>query len=267
MIRKPIQTHTKIILSIASCVLLAGIYFWLSHKQHVFNPKDTTIPNASQLLDGVLKITTPDDSKEIWLWEDFKATFLRHIGGMVVGTLMAFVVGMSMGVWKPAESFFYPPISLLAKIPPTAMMAVYFVMVGTGYNMFVAMIALGIFPTLTQAIYNAAKNDVPDTLIYKAYTLGASHFETIWYVVFKQILPRIIESVRLQIGPALVFLIAAEMLISDVGFGYRLRIQSRLLSMNTVYLYLLFLGVAFYAMDYSLIKLRSKLCPWFGMVR
>jgi len=130
--------------------------------------------------------------------------------------------------------------------------------------MFIAMIALGIFPTLAQSIYQAAKKDVSDHLVYKAYTLGASNGEVIYNVIFMQILPRIIESVRLQVGPALVFLIAAELLVADVGFGYRLRIQSRLLNMNVVYVYLVLLGIVFVLMDWSFRLIRRFVSPWFG---
>ncbi|MHA1948233.1 MAG: ATP-binding cassette domain-containing protein [Candidatus Thorarchaeota archaeon] len=264
MIRQPISRRNYLILNVLSVVVFVAAYSWLSYRQHEFNAKDTTIPNFSQIWEGVAQVTSPDDGGEIWLWEDMKVTLTRHLGGMIIGVTLAFFIGMSMGVWKPAEAFFLWPVNFFAKIPPTAMMAVYFVIFGIEYKMFVAMVALGVMPTLAQSIHQSAKNDVPQTLINKAYTLGASHFETIWYIVLKQILPRIIESVRLQIGPALVFLIAAELLVGDVGFGYRLRIQSRLLNMNVVYFYLFTLGVSFYFMDWMLIMVRSYMCPWHG---
>jgi NitT/TauT family transport system permease protein len=251
-------------MGIISIALLVGAYSWLSYRQHQFNPKDTTIPNASQFVEGFKKITSKDICGDIWLWDDLKATISRHLGGLIVGSLLALTVGLAMGVSPWAESFFAWPVNFFAKIPPTAMMAVYFVVFGTDYEMFVAMISLGIFPTLAQSIYQSAKKDVGDHLIYKAYTLGASHAEVIYEVIFKQTLPRIIEAVRLQIGPALVFLIAAELLVADVGFGYRLRIQSRLLNMNVVYLYLIFLGVVFIVMDWFLRLTRRFVCPWFG---
>ena len=84
-----------------------------------------------------------------------------------------------------------------------------------------------------------------------------------WEVVLRQILPRIIENARLQIGPAMIFLIAAEWALSDVGFGYTLRIQSRLQNMNIVFTYLAILAVAGLVIDWSLIWLRRWLCPWF----
>ena len=62
----------------------------------------------------------------------------------------------------------------------------------------------------------------------------------------------------------MVFLIAAEYMLADEGFGYRLRMQSRLVNMNIVYLYLALLGVAGFAFDWILTRLRRWLCPWFG---
>ena len=157
-----------------------------------------------------------------------------------------------------------PPLSFLAKIPPTAMLAVFFVLVGTDFKMYVTMIAFGVLPTLAQTVYQSAKTDVPESLIYKAYTLGASHGEMIWNVIYKQILPRIIDAVRLQIGPAMVPLVAAEWMIAGQGFGYRLRLFYQRTDMTVVYLYLILLGAAGLAADYFLIWLRRKLCPWFG---
>ena len=109
------------------------------------------------------------------------------------------------------------------------------------------------------------KKDVSEHAIFKAYTLGASHAETIWNVVFRQILPRIIENIRLQIGPAMVFLVAAEWAVSgDAGFGYRLKMESRMQNMNVVYSYLIILGTSGLLIDWGLSSLRRKLCPWFG---
>ena len=264
MIRQTISKRAQILTAIAAIALLVIAYSYLSYRQHQFNPKDTTIPNFSQLVEGAKKIVTPDFAGDVWLWDDLKATISRHLGGLFVGFVLALFIGMAMGVSPWAESFFSWPVNFFAKIPPTAMMAVYFVLFGTEYKMFIAMIALGIFPTLAQSIYQAAKKDVSDHLVYKAYTLGASNGEVIYNVIFMQILPRIIESVRLQVGPALVFLIAAELLVADVGFGYRLRIQSRLLNMNVVYVYLVLLGIVFVLMDWSFRLIRRFVSPWFG---
>ena len=137
-------------------------------------------------------------------------------------------------------------------------------MVGTGFEMYLAMIVFGVLPTMTQAVYHSAVKDVPTALIEKSLTLGATPMKLIWHVVYKQILPRILDAARLQIGPAMVFLVAAEWMLGDVGFGVRLKLQSFKTNMNVVYIYLAILGVTGFAMDSFLIWLRRRICPWFG---
>jgi NitT/TauT family transport system permease protein len=264
MMGQPISRRLQLGLALASVTLVLLGYTWLSHRQHLLNPSDKSIPTWQQLAQGAARVVTPQKpTGQIWLLEDGKASFGRLFIGLAIGIAMAVVIGVAMGCYPVVEGFLLGPLSFLARVPPTAMLAIFFVLVGTQFKMYVTMISFGVLPILTQSVFLAVKKDVPEELIHKAYTLGASKFEAIWDVVLKQILPRIIESARLQVGPAMVYLIAAEMLVADVGFGYRLRMQSRLMEMSVVYTYLVLLGGAGYAIDRSFAWTRQWLCPWF----
>lgn len=263
VIRQPISKKAKVIASLLSIALLVCFYEALSYRQHKINPTDTTIPSLTQMTKAFIVVCTPDSNGRIWLVEDAIATFTRHALGLGTGVILSVIVGIAMGCFPLVEHFFLPPLSFLAKLPPTAMLAVFFVIVGMDLTMFITMIAFGVFPTLTQAIYQSAKFDVHEELVHKTYTLGGSNFETIFNFVFQLVLPRIIEAIRLQVGPAMVYLIAAEWMLGDVGFGYRLRIQSRLLNMAIVYDYIILLGVIGFMMDGTLTWFRKLVCPWF----
>jgi ABC-type nitrate/sulfonate/bicarbonate transport system permease component len=264
MVGDTILKKKRITIGILSLVVCLSGYFWMSHRQHQINKKDTTIPTLSQFVEGIEKITTKDAAGNVWIIDDTIATGSRLLYGFVVGVVIFTILGVLMGCYQPLSAFFLPPINFLSKIPPTAMLAVYFVLFGFETQLFVAMIALGIGPTLAMAVYDSVNKDVADHDIYKAYTLGASHMEVVFEVVFRQILPRIIQNIQLQIGPAMVFLIAAEWMVADIGFGYRLRIQSRLLNMNVVYLYLFGLGAGGFVFNWACVFSRRKLCKWFG---
>ena len=265
MIRDPISNRLRFFLGLLSVVILIAGYFYLSHRQHLKNPDDTTMPGFSQLKEGVKKAATPHRrSKEIWLLEDLKATGLRLVLGLLVGIISGVIMGLVMGCFAVGEAFFLFPLSFAAKLNPIAMLAIFFVMAGTDMEMYIAMIAFGVMPTFAQTIYLAAKHDVAEELVHKAYTLGATHFEIILSVIFRQIFPRILDSIRLQIGPALVFLIAAEMVVGSVGFGYRIRLQARLINMNVVYPYIVLLALFGYTADYGLRLIQRKFFPWYG---
>lgn len=192
------------------------------------------------------------------------SSLTRFVLGILLGSTLAFVVGIAMGCNAWVEAFFKPPISFLASIPPTAMVVVYMLVFGLKMKMFVAVVGMGIFPTLAQAIYGAVKNDIPESAVYKAYTLGASPFEIIWEVVIPQILPRIIDAIRLQVGPAMIFLMAVELGLGSEGIGYRLRNAPRGNYYNVIFIYLILLGVFGMVVDWGLSQIRRWLCPWYA---
>lgn len=264
MIRKPINKKLWLVLSIGAIVLMLGAYSWLSYRQHQINPDDLTIPTWTQLAHGITRSLTLDASTNQRIAiVDAWATYSRLFIGMFSAVLIALILGMLMGCYGVIEAMMLPVMSLAAKIPPTAMLAVFFVVVGMNESFFLAIICFGIIPTLAQAVYEAVRKDVPEELLNKASTLGASQLEQIWNVIFRILLPRLIESVRLQIGPAMVFLIAAEWIVADVGFGYRLRLESRKVHMDIVYFYIALLGFSGLFFDYVLNRLRSRFCQWY----
>lgn len=263
MIRTPLDSRWKILLGLLSIIVLLIAYSAVSYWMHQKNPMDTTIPSWTQLAEGVKKaVEVNHRSGERWLVVDTRVSLERLVFGLAVGVIAAVFLGILMGCFSTVEAVFAPPLTLLAKVPPTAALAVFFVLVGTGREMYLAMIAFGVLPVLAQSVYLAVK-EVPEELLYKSYTLGASTAEIVWNIIFPTILPRVIDNVRLQIGPAMVYLIAAEMVCGDVGYGYRIRLQSRLLNMNVVYPYLAVLAGLGFLMDWLLIRLQRLLCPWY----
>ena len=264
IIRRPISPNTRIALGFVGIVVLALCYSWLAHRSHAANPLDRTIPTWGQLWEGIQMSFLPNSSgDEIWVLQDTLATFGRLFAGLGLSVLLALVLGLAMGCFPPVEALLQPILAFLAQVPPTAMMAIFFVTVGINTEMYVSMVAFGIVPTMSRTVHLAAKSDVPDELVNKAFTLGATQTEVVWNVIFKHILPKIIDSVRLHVGPSMVFLIAAEFAVGQVGFGYRIRLQQRLVDMRVVYIYLGILGAAGLTLDVLLTRLRRWLCPWF----
>ncbi|MEM6314652.1 MAG: ABC transporter permease subunit, partial [Planctomycetota bacterium] len=158
-----------------------------------------------------------------------------------------------------------PAISFLARIPPTALLAIMFILFGLGLGYTTATIAIGVTPVLAQTVFAAVREDVPQSLIFKARTLGASQAEIVWDVIVPTVLPRMIDAARLQVGPALVFLIAAEYANAQEGFGYQIRIQARLTGMNIIMFYCLLLGIGGFVLDLLLRKTRQVVSPWYGV--
>lgn len=262
-VRRPLPRWLPAVLGSVSIVVILALYTWVAWEQKLANPNDTTIPSWPQLWAGFLEMVTPDRRDDVWLLVDSIATGIRFFGGLGLSIVLAIVLGLLMGTNDTIEALLLPPLSVAAKVVPTAAMAVFFVVVGLDLEMYWTMIVFGVTPSLAISVQLAARG-VPRNLIDKAYTLGASHSEVIWGVIFPAVLPKLLDAVRLAIGPALVYLIAAEMLVGDEGFGYRIRLLQRRLDMNVVYLYIAVLAAFGYGMDYGLRGLQRALCPWYA---
>ena len=262
MIRQPIRPTTRVALGIGCALAAVLVYSLLSWQAHAENPNNTTVPNGVQLWEGVKEIFSENRSGEVVLWDDVIATGTRFAAGLAAGAALSFLVGIAMGSLTPVGAGLGPTLLFFGSIPPTAMLAVYYRVFGIGEALYIGLIALGVFPLLAGGLYKSVLTDVPDHAISKAYSLGASHAEVVWNVIVPQTLPRFLESLRLAAGLGMIFLIAAEWLLADCGFGHRLKLQNRIADMALAYPYLFLLGLFGLAVDRALLALRRRLAPW-----
>ncbi len=261
-IRQPLCVWKRMFIGAGGIFCVALGYWWISHKTHVANPHDSTVPSYSQLAEGISRIFTANRRGEVDFWIDVKATFTRFTVGMVASTIISILLGILIGCFTPIEAFLKPLLSCASKTPPMAMIAVFFVLIGLNEMLFISLVAFGVIPSLTLAIVNAAR-DVPSELITKGQTQGASRMEICWSIVFPHVLPQIFAGLMLATGPAINYLVGSEAIFADRGFGYRIRILSRVLEMNQVYLYVLALILLGYFTDWLFRLAVKKCCPWY----
>jgi NitT/TauT family transport system permease protein len=125
----------------------------------------------------------------------------------------------------------------------------------------VVLIVFGVAPFLVRDL-SLAVTALPSEQMVKAQTLGASTWQVAIRVVLPQIMPRLIEAVRLSLGPAFLFLIAAEAIAADVGLGYRIFLLRRYLAMDTILPYVAWITLLAYIIDFALARIARRSFPW-----
>jgi NitT/TauT family transport system permease protein len=78
-------------------------------------------------------------------------------------------------------------------------------------------------------------------------------------------MPRLIDSVRLGLGPAWLFLIAAEAIASTEGLGYRIFLVRRYLAMDVILPYVLWITILAIIIDQCLRLINRRLFPWYNV--
>ena len=220
-------------------------------------PAPSTIAETAQRL-----FTEPDRrSKEILLWNDTFASLARLLGGVAISAALSLALGLAIGLLPYARSLFSRFIAVLSMVPPLALLPILFIVFGLGEVSKIVLIVIGITPFMSRDLAQRVM-EIPKEQIVKAQTLGASSLVITTRVALPQILPRLISNVRLSLGSAWLFLIAAEAVASNVGLGYRIFLVRRYLAMDVILTYVIWITILAFIIDWLLKSLSRRAFPW-----
>ncbi len=255
----------RVILAILPFVILIGVYLVASDIRHRENPQDKLLPTIAKIGKALKKVAFTEDKRtgDYLLWTDTISSLKRIVTGILLSACVGFVLGLNMGLLPGIRGLSLTFITFIANIPPLAILPILFISFGVGELGKVMLIFLGTFPLIARDIHLAVKK-IPREMIVKALTLGASQFGVIYRVVYPQVLPRLIDTVRLSLGSAWLFLIASEAIAAQSGLGYRIFLVRRYLSMDVIILYVGWITFLASIADFMLRKWIAVRYPWYN---
>ena len=121
---------------------------------------------------------------------------------------------------------------------------------------------IGVTPTIILDTFNLTRS-VPQEQIVKAFTLGAGDFDVAYRVILRQIAPRVLNSIRLNLKAVMLFLFAGEMIASTDGLAYRIALLRRHMGMDVIIPYVLWVALLLFLVDVAMRLINRKLHPWF----
>jgi NitT/TauT family transport system permease protein len=244
-------------------VLVLIAYALGSEARRAVNPSDKLLPAPSQIVETAVRVATQPDKRsgEIVFWKDTAASLQRLVLGVGIGAAIGLLLGLSIGLFPAVHALFNNFVAVISMVPPLAVLPILFIIFGLGEVSKVALIAIGVTPFLIRDL--AAKSaELPFEQIVKAQTLGASSFVIGLRVALPQIMPRLIQAVRLALGPAWLFLIAAEAIASEDGLGYRIFLVRRYLAMDIILTYVIWITFLAFVIDWLLRTASRRFFPW-----
>jgi NitT/TauT family transport system permease protein len=258
----------------------AGIclYFYTAQKRHKENPDDRVVPTIAQLGSGIYQAAMNPDADEEpsadaagqsaierfrngMLWKDTVASSRRFLFGLAL-LLPAVLLGLHMGLFPYFGVFFLRFILFFDKIIALSVLPILFIAFGIDELSKVMLIVIGVTPTIILDTFNLTKGVPPEQLV-KGFTLGARDFDVAYRVVLKQIWPRVLNSIRLNLKPLMLFLFAGEMIASTDGLAYRIALMRRHMGMNIIIPYVLWVALLLFLVDLTMRLLNKRLHPWF----
>jgi len=271
---KPGRVWSTVLSWVLFSVGLAA-YFYMAEARHRENPEDRVTPTLAQMVkgmsDAVLKPAEEDEVVESptlmqqistsMLWKDTKATS-RRFGISMLLLLPAVLLGLHMGLFPYIGAFFLRFFLFFDKIVALSLLPILFIAFGIDELSKIMLIVIGVAPTVILDVFNLTKA-VPAEQVVKAFTLGAGDFDVAYRVVLKQIMPRVLNSIRLNLKSVMLFLFAGEMIASTDGLAYRIALLRRHMGMDVIIPYVLWVALLLFAVDFSMRLVNRWLHPWF----
>jgi NitT/TauT family transport system permease protein len=255
--------------------VVAG-YLYVAEARHRENPEDRVTPTVTQMAAGMYKaVMQPAEEDEQaaasggWLdtvsrsmlWKDTRATSRRFFYSLVL-LIPAVILGLHMGLFPYVGEFFLRFVLFFDKIVALSLLPILFIAFGIDELSKIMLIVIGVTPTIILDSFNLTRG-VPAEQVVKAFTLGAGDFDVAYRVVLKQIAPRVLNSIRLNLKAVMLFLFAGEMIASTDGLAYRIALLRRHMGMDVIIPYVLWVALLLFLVDLGMRLLNRKLHPWF----
>ena len=164
------------------------------------------------------------------------------------------------------EGYFRSIFDFLSIVPPLTILPILFIALGVGETSKIALIFLGTVFVISRDLQLYVAH-LPGEQITKALSLGARPASIPVRILLPQVMPRLLDTTRLTLGAAWLFLIAAEMISATDGLGYRIGLVRRYLAMDVIIPYVLWITFLGFVMDWFLRISVKSFFPWYETQR
>lgn len=176
------------------------------------------------------------------LLSDFVHTAQEFLISVVLAGFFGVLIGVLVGYYKPISVVLSPWLAAGYATPLIALTPLFIVWFGIGIW---SKIAVGfivmVFPILINTSLGVSTAD--GRLIEMLRSLGGSQRQVISKVILRGSVPHITTGFRLAVGRGFTAIVAAELLGSRAGMGYRILIASQTFQIEVILAYVVVLAV------------------------
>ena len=215
--------HVRLMQGLAIILFLA---LWeISPKQGWVNPMLTSNPSAVVEMFFTL---ARENRLEMHVW----VTLKEAVGSFVVAMVSAVLVAMALW-WSNFLYRILDPFLVVANsLPKLALAPILYIWLGDQWSVYGIAIAISVFLTILM-IYGGFRETDADK-IKLVRTFGGSKWQVLTKVVLPANIPVMIGALKINVGLALVGVIAGEFQASKAGLGYLIIYGSQILQMHMV---------------------------------
>ncbi|SFN52269.1 taurine transport system permease protein [Roseovarius lutimaris] len=197
------------------------------------------------------------------LFEHLYWSLFRVVVGFALGALVGIPLGYAMGLSDWFRGWFDPIVEFMRPVPPLALIPLVIIWAGIGESGKIILLFLAALWIMTISA-RAGVSGVAISKVHAAYSLGASKWQLMRYVIMPNSLPEIFTGARVAMGVCWGTVVAAELVAAEKGAGMMIMVASRFQLTDIVIMGIILIGIIGYGIDILMRKAESWLVPWKG---
>ncbi len=250
---EPIPARLDWTLRVLSVVVPLALW-WGITSTGLVNPK--YLPSPGTVLAAFMKLVRGGEFAE-----DLQFSLFRVGIGFLGAAIISVPLGIGMGAFASVRAIFEPIIGIVRYMPAPAFAPLLILYLGIDEAPKITLIFIGVIFFNTLMIMDAVKF-VPKHLLEATYTLGGSRKQALLQVITPYVTPKIIDAFRVNMAAAWNLVVVAELIAANEGLGKRIALARRFFDTETIFAYLIVLGIIGFLLDLSLRWLMRVSCKW-----
>jgi len=195
------------------------------------------------------------------LSNDTLISIYRVVMGFVLAAAIGVPLGIYIGAYKWFEALLQPVNDFVRYMPASAFIPLVLLWVGIGEGSKIAIIFIGVIFQIIVMVADAVRR-VPENYLEVAYTMGARQGEVMQLVIWRGILPELLDILRINMGWAWTYLVVAEMVAANSGLGFQILQSQRFLNTPKIFVGIFIIGLIGLLFDLAFRWIYRLAFPW-----
>ena len=193
--------------------------------------------------------------------KDIFISIYRIVVSFAAACAIAIPLGILMGSFRVAESFFNPFVMAWRYLPAPSFIPILLMWFGTGDAPKLALLFIGVVFFLITMVMDYTKS-VGNELLETALTLGGNRWQILWTVIVPAVMPNIVVAMRQMLAVSWTYLVIAEIVASSTGIGAMMMRAKRFLHTDHIMAGIVVIGILGLIFDFIFKKAHRTLFPY-----
>ena len=202
---------------------------------------------------------------DTWLFErvpvDLVPSLVRLAAGYGLAVVAGVAVGVALGLWRVARLAAEPVVEFLRALPAPALIPFALLLLGTGNNSKVFIIALGtVWPILLNTIDGVRGLESQQLDMARSYRIPPR--SALLHIILPAASPRIFAGMRTSLSIGIILMVISEMVASDNGLGYFILQSQRSFAIPEMWTGIVLIGLVGFVLNWLFLRVENRVLFW-----